>query len=126
VVVCGPVVKATLARTATITAKKAAVVTISRVDSSIWTSFQNTRADARAKPGGPAGLGRGGREPEDGDEELADKGNETENGESVRSAGETAIVRDHILTPIATPVDSQEGAPFAIQTREPSPRTPDT
>src|SRR5271167_1861796 len=54
VVVCGPVVKATLARTATMTAKKAAVVTISRVASSMRTSFQKTRAAARTKAGGAA------------------------------------------------------------------------
>src|SRR5580698_2772446 len=50
VVVCGPVAKATLARIATSAAKKAAVVTISRVAASIRRSLRKTARDPFQNP----------------------------------------------------------------------------
>ncbi len=79
VVVCGPVAKATLARMATSAAKNAAVVTISRVATSMRRSFRKTAIDPRQNPGkrlarlarpcgefGRLGQGIGGRHGEGG------------------------------------------------------------
>jgi hypothetical protein len=48
------------------TAKKAAVVTISRVASSMRTSFQKTRAEARTNPGAAEGTAAEGAAVEEG------------------------------------------------------------
>src|SRR5262249_53526576 len=70
VVVCGPVVNATLAMIATSAAKKPAVVTISRVASSIARSFRKTAMAPRmaaaaavtgTRIGANVGCGGGGR-----------------------------------------------------------------